>query len=395
MKKSLVALSSVLAFSLLGAFPILADQTNQFPDLKNHWAKETVTTAVNHKYVDGYSDGTFRPENYVTGAEFIKMVVTASGLKVEGMTEGSQWFVPYVKAAVEKGLVREESVTNEFLQNPLTRLEMAKVSVRATDPLLQQKHVSINDQGAMYTASSKGLIQGMFGGELAPDGSTTRAQSVTIIERILTLNEGGKLPVDKTAVGQAELQLKRTNIFSMIPAFGGKINTGKEWTPDKLAYASADGKYKGEIDQVIAIDMEDPNDPHRHLLGDIDTLHWFDRTERSGKLMPLVKDYPKSYVILVQSHTVFNNDPESYPGRYGLGMTFSGFESPNMEAFKAGELNSLATLFRDKFGDTAAFILPKEGTVATRGVDIAVSLPAKPPVSIATKVIVSTQRALE
>jgi len=392
MKKSLVALSSVLAFSLLGSITTMADQSGTFPDTRDHWSKSAVAMAVNHKYVDGYSDGTFRPENHVTGAEFVKMIVTASGLKVEGATEGSQWFAPYVRAAVEKGLVREESMTNDFLQTPISRLEMSKVAVRATDVSLQQKHVSLNDQGVMYTAVNKGLIQGLSGGELAPNGTTTRAQSVTIVERVLSLNAGEKLPIDKTAVGQAELQLKRTNIFSMIPIFTATQNKGYEWSPEKLAYETPDGKYKGEIDQVVAIDMEDPNDPNRHLLGDLDGVRWFDHSGRPGDQMPLVKDYPKSYIVLVKSHTVFNNDTESYPGKYGLAMSFDGFEIPDKAAFNSGTLNTMTLIFKNRFGDMGAFIIPKEGAVAPRGVDISISVPAKPPVSIQSHVITSLQR---
>ncbi|MDQ0896200.1 MULTISPECIES: S-layer homology domain-containing protein [unclassified Paenibacillus] len=392
LKRKLALSASLMLLSLMNAVPTMADDNpTGFADMRDHWAKKAVATAIAKKYVDGYSDGSFRPENYVTGAEFIKMIVTASELKVSGSTEGSQWFVPYIKAAVEKGLVREEAITASFLENPITRLEMSKVAVRSTDPSLQQKHVSLNDQGVMYTAVNKGLIQGLSGGELAPEGKTTRAQSVTIVERVLTLNNGEKLPVDKVAIGQAELQLKRTNMFSMIPMFTAQQNEGLTWLPEKLTYATPDGKYKGEIDQVVAIDMEDANDPNRHLLGDINELHWFDQTERSGKEMPLVKDYPKSYVILVKSHTVFNNDTESYPGRYGLGMSFTGFKIPDEKAFHNGTLNTLTSVFKNRFGDMGAFILPKDGAEAPRGIDIQIFVPAKPPVKDMTHTITSLQ----
>ncbi|SDO15853.1 S-layer homology domain-containing protein [Paenibacillus sp. yr247] len=369
--------------------------TSSFPDMRDHWAKTAVETAVKHKYVDGYSDGSFRPENYVTGAEFIKMVVTASGLMVEGSTEGSQWYVPYVKAAVAKGFVREDTVNDKFLKNPISRLEMAKIAVRATDPMLQQPQVSLNDQGVMYTATSKGLVQGLSGGDLAPEGSTTRAQSVTIIERILSTNAGEKLPIDKYAIGQAELQLKRTNMFSMIPSFSGEQIAGHSWSPEKLVVETPDHNYKGEIDQVVAIDLEDSNDPNRYMLGDINSLRVYDGGDFAKK-MPYVKDFPKSYVILVKSHTVFNNDTSSYSSKmYGLGMSFTGFKMPNSQnTIINGELRTLTWIFKEKFGDMGAYIVPKD-VAAPMGVDIQVYVPAIPPVSDMTHTITSTQRAVQ
>ncbi|UJF31922.1 S-layer homology domain-containing protein [Paenibacillus hexagrammi] len=380
-KKKLLTISvGILVLSTLHTMPIMADDNpTGFADMRDHWAQKAVATAIAKKYVDGYSDGSFRPENYVSTAEFIKMVVTATQLPVSGSTDGSEWYVPYMKAAVEKGIVREDSITSDTLNKPISRVEMAKIVVRATDPALQQKIVSLNDQGAMYMATSKGLIQGLANGELAPDGSTTRAQSVTIIERILSLNSGQKLETDKYAVSNAELALKKTNLFSMIPAFSGLQPSGHEWTPEKLVYETPDQKYKGEVDQVVAVDLEDPNDPNRFMLGDIDKLRVYDGGDYFSK-MPYVKDYMNSYVILVKSHEVFNKDTSLYrSGLYGLAMSFTGFKTPNSKnTIVNGKLSTLSFVFKERLGDMAAYIVPK-GVDSQLGINIAIKVPAIPP----------------
>jgi len=392
MKKKLV-LAGLLAMCSLGSVvPAVSqadDNPTPFADMRDHWAKQAVAKAIEKKYVDGYDDGSFRPENFVTGAEFLKMVVTATKLPVTGSTMGTDWYVPYVKAAVENGYLREDAINTDItLNKPISRLQMAKIAVRATDPTLQQKEVNLNDQGVMFTATSKGLIQGLARGELAPQGSTTRAQSVTIIERILSVNNGEKLETDKYAVSNAELAFKRTNLFSMIPIFDGKQFEGSEWSPEKLVLETPDGLFKGEIDQVIAIDMDDPNDPNRGLLGDINELHWF--AQGGDGDMPLVKDYPNSYVILVKSHVDFIKDTVAYAENGRIGFGIYGFVSPDKDALKKGTLNTLAPVFKNRRGDMQAFILPKLSEYKFHGdIDFAINAPARPPVMDSVRNITS------
>lgn len=389
MKRKFATLTVTLLILSCNAVPTLAeDNASGFADLRDHWAKSSVATAISKKYVDGYGDGTFRPENYVTTAEFIKMVVTAAKLPMINDGSTNEWFVPYVKAAVDKGIVREDGLSTAVLGAPISRLEMAKIAVRATDSALQQAIVNVNDQGVMYTATSKGLVQGMSDGDLAPNGSTTRAQSVTVIERILSVNNGDKLEVDKKAFAKAELALKRTNLFSMIPVFGGEQSNGYEWSPEKLVLETADGKFKGEIEQVVAIDMADKNDPNRYLLGDVSRLHWYNGSDGAYKDMPLVQDYPDSYVIVVKSRVDYVKDTEAYSADGRVAFTIYGFESPDKEALAKGELNTLSTVFQNKRGDTAMYILPKKGyKVESGALSIKLSAPARPSVGTSTRTI--------
>lgn len=186
-----------------------------FKDISNHWAEASVQTAVKKKYVDGYADGTFRPEDNVSRAEFIKMVIAATKTEVSGEYTGSDWYKPYVKAATDKGILRENDFPIEEVNKPISRFEMSRIAVRASDIKMQNKALTMDDSSFMYNATKTGLIQGLTGGELGTGESTTRAQSVTIIERILTVNNGGKLEVDKAAQSFAEINLRGSNFETM------------------------------------------------------------------------------------------------------------------------------------------------------------------------------------
>ena len=47
---------------------------NLFPDIDGHWAQDYINEAANAGIVDGYPDGTFRPQQYITRAEAMTMV---------------------------------------------------------------------------------------------------------------------------------------------------------------------------------------------------------------------------------------------------------------------------------------------------------------------------------
>src|SRR5690242_6697796 len=62
------------------ALPALTDQsfaatqTIQFSDIKGHWAESTIQAGIEKGWVLGYEDGTFKPNEYMTRAEFMNLV---------------------------------------------------------------------------------------------------------------------------------------------------------------------------------------------------------------------------------------------------------------------------------------------------------------------------------
>lgn len=54
---------------------------NKFTDISSHWAKDYIAMGSAKKYVSGYKDKTFKPDNPVTRAEFCQMVTNISAFK--------------------------------------------------------------------------------------------------------------------------------------------------------------------------------------------------------------------------------------------------------------------------------------------------------------------------
>lgn len=54
---------------------------SKFIDLDNHWARDYISMGSSKKYVSGYKDKTFKPDNNVTRAEFCQMLTKISSYK--------------------------------------------------------------------------------------------------------------------------------------------------------------------------------------------------------------------------------------------------------------------------------------------------------------------------
>jgi hypothetical protein len=62
---------------------LIPSEENMFTDIGGHWASEHINSAAEKGWVDGYEDGTFKPDDYITRAEFVTLVNNVLNRKVE------------------------------------------------------------------------------------------------------------------------------------------------------------------------------------------------------------------------------------------------------------------------------------------------------------------------
>jgi len=232
-----------------------------FSDIKGHWAEDSIKEAVAKGYVNGFPDGTFGPNKTLSRAEFVKMIVAALGIEVKDNAAGA-WYKPYFDAASAEGIYVEGDFASNDFNRPMPREEMAKVAVRA----LGISNVEANQW--MYMATKNGIISGTAPGVLSPEGTTTRAQAVIVIERVLSVKNGETLQSDKYAVSAAELLWHNTNIITMLPRYFKDSFNGKPFDYKSMVDTSPDGKASCRITQLVAIDLSDPKDPNRKIIED-------------------------------------------------------------------------------------------------------------------------------
>ena len=76
MKRKLISLLLTALLLCTASVPALA-APGDISDVEGHWAQDSIEQAISDGWVDGYPDGTFRPEGTITRAEFVKMVLDA------------------------------------------------------------------------------------------------------------------------------------------------------------------------------------------------------------------------------------------------------------------------------------------------------------------------------
>ena len=173
----------------------------KYTDIKGHWAYDHINTLINKGIINGYEDGTVRPDNYVTRNEAAKIISAAIGygganeitLTFADTAEIPDWAKPWVQTAVNAGFVTGyEDNTFRPSQN-VSRKELAVMAMRAfgfgTDDLsLTFNDAStIPDWAAPYIskAVSLSIITGYEDNTFLPDRNVTRAEVCAIIAKCL------------------------------------------------------------------------------------------------------------------------------------------------------------------------------------------------------------------
>ncbi len=124
-----------------------------FPDVAaTHWASGYINVAVNNGIIEGYPDGTFKPEANVTYAEASAMVVRVLGYGIDVV---GAWPTNYISKAASLGLYAGVSITDP--NAPAPRCVVALLADNALDvkPL---ERVGFGDS-AEYKVAAKTLLE--------------------------------------------------------------------------------------------------------------------------------------------------------------------------------------------------------------------------------------------
>ena len=165
-------------------------------DIAGHWAESVITQWQNKGLIQGYEDGTFKPSNTITRAEFVTLMNNAKGFWSEGSinfsdVKNGSWFYSAVARAVAAGYVKGYSDDSFKPGNTITRAEAAVMIANAA-------RLSANEAGA-YRFTDVGSIpawaRGSVGAVVAagymtgyPDGSFDANASISRAEAVSSLN---------------------------------------------------------------------------------------------------------------------------------------------------------------------------------------------------------------
>ena len=140
MKKVLsIVLSLVMVLCLTPAMAF-ADTTNAtYSDISGEKCEGAVNVLDALGVIDGYEDGTYRPDQVVTRAEMAKLVITALGIDSYATAttssysdmQNAQWAIPVVEYATNLGIVEGVGDGRFSPGNPVTYEQAVTMIVRA------------------------------------------------------------------------------------------------------------------------------------------------------------------------------------------------------------------------------------------------------------------------
>ena len=202
MKKSLV-LAAACSCSLAGVLALgqVKGEAADLWDVQNHWAKPYIEYMDERGAVNGYDDGSFKPENKVTYGEAIKLIMATFDDSIQ-VYQGGHWATNFLVEAEKAEVVNKGQYDASMLDQSATRKEVAfmmynSLVKEAHKPTLQYHDIqmnfsdlsdSINEGNVDYYNAIKncyllGIMIGNDDGTMKPDMPITRAEMVTMLSR--------------------------------------------------------------------------------------------------------------------------------------------------------------------------------------------------------------------
>lgn len=193
MKKHITA-ASLAALMAVSTLPVSACAASV---VKEGAPVPQLNTTDHMQYMNGYEDGTFRPDATITRAEACQLIASLLTEKIKNEdrlftdVDVSAWYADAVRQMTGFGLVNgyadgtflpEASITRAEFVTILSRIphEEADSDMRFID--VPETHWAFD---AVNTALAQGWVTGDPSGLFRPDDSITRAEVVTVLNRIL------------------------------------------------------------------------------------------------------------------------------------------------------------------------------------------------------------------
>ncbi|QYR21983.1 S-layer homology domain-containing protein [Paenibacillus sp. sptzw28] len=183
-------------------------------DIDEHWAYDELDNFANADLLRGYVDAegnvTLKPNNPVSRAEFVAILVRALGLtsdkagkSFDDVREG-KWYYEPVRIASSLGIAGGLTDTKFGPDRLITRGEIATLIVRAFSSSVNfaGQAKTFSDVPEYYAkafilkASQAGIVRGITETEFKPYANAKRAEAVVMLQRGLNL-QTGNLPADK------------------------------------------------------------------------------------------------------------------------------------------------------------------------------------------------------
>lgn len=181
-----IHIKSILTATLISSFLITNHHSyadSKFNDTANHWVETSgvLSWAESKNMVSGYNDGTFRPNNRATEAEFLTLMLKGYNINTIAPTNAKHWADGSYEVAANGNLPVHGQTNFNIRNNTITRTEAAELITAS--------------QGVNYTGDEAIkflLVNNLSSGKtsktvagFAGSDKLTRAESLAFIKNVL------------------------------------------------------------------------------------------------------------------------------------------------------------------------------------------------------------------
>ena len=220
-KKHAITITAVLAASMAMSVTAFGAPT----DIQGHWAQNTINKWVDKGDISGYPDGTFRPNNMITRAEFVVLVNNAMGYTKSGYAYFSDvpshyWGKNAIQTGVAAGYISGDGNGIFRPNDPVTRQEAAAMISRILDLKQNESRayrytdsyaISNWAKGVVGAVSEAGIMAGYPDGSFGPNRVLTRAEAVLALDKTVNYKPGDK-EEDKEETKKKEMLLTQSKL---------------------------------------------------------------------------------------------------------------------------------------------------------------------------------------
>ncbi len=199
---NLIALLMVLLL-VLGTVPAAlaaeaSTSASTLSDIQEHWAKTAISEFIASGLASGYPDGTFRPENQISRAEFISLANRVFSFDQEGQinftdVSTEDWFATEVKKAVAAGYISGYPDGTFYPRSGVSRQEAATMMATikgldredarsASNAFIDNDEIGDWARGAVNAVNSAQIMRGYPDQSFKPGKLLTRAESIILLK---------------------------------------------------------------------------------------------------------------------------------------------------------------------------------------------------------------------
>ncbi|MCR3956377.1 MAG: S-layer homology domain-containing protein [Gudongella sp.] len=191
-------LSFTMVLSMLGGLGQVAFG-QAFTDVSTHWAKDDIEAWSGKGLISGYGGGTFKPDDKITRAEFVKLINNVINIQMEDDisfmdVEESDWYYKDLKKAIYGEYIRGYE-DNSFRANDFISRQEAAAVLKNLVQLVEEKENVLGQfsdtdntpdwsKAALMLAVQKGYLTGYTDGTLKASNHITRAESVKVLDNL-------------------------------------------------------------------------------------------------------------------------------------------------------------------------------------------------------------------